>query len=597
MDRSLLDSGRPILLSHSAGRWAEVLLVLGLFLAAVLLFVFDLGNLPLRDWDEGIVAQVARYISQAPVTSWRWLHPKLGDTAYVNKPALVHSLIAIAYTLGGVNEWTARLPGALLTALSVPLLYGIGREIFPNRAPAIFAALIYLTWLPVVRHGRLAMLDGAVLCFFCFLVWCMLRSRRNVRWALGIGISFGIICLTKGILGFLLVAIALLFLLWDTPRLLTSSYLWIGIGLGIAPFIGWYWVQRSQTAISINDNLVGQSLRRIWDPVERNSGPLWYYLLELLKYGWPWLLFLPQGLRRCWENRSLGWAKLILVWSGLYFFTISIMGTKLPWYILPLYPALALAGGIQCALAWEQSHNRPYPRIWIVILGILALGGWAGSLYFWFGPDKEPDLQLTLAAAGLTMTVAATLVARQNRQFLAILLWGTYITLLLFVSSNHWVWELAENYSVKPVAAMLQQHTTSSTKIYTTHPDTRPSLDFYSQRQTIDVDDEELQCLWQHAPEPYLLTEDPDLGKRNLDNVKIIDCVDPESSGTLNCLDLPSDRSSDRQYWWLVKRTHTADSSKNPADCINKEKKEKPDREPQDPEPSPRPRDPNLPLT
>ncbi len=577
-------------------RSTELLLVLGFFLAAVLLFVFDLGNLPLRDWDEGIVAQVAWDIAQAPVASLRWLYPRLGDTAYVNKPALVHSLIALAYHLGGVNEWMARLPGALLTALSVPLLYGIGREIFPNRAPAVFAALIYLTWLPVVRHGRLAMLDGAVLCFFCFLIWCMLRSRRNLRWALGIGLGFGLICLTKGILGFLLVAIALLFLLWDTPRLLTSSYLWIGIVLGIFPVIGWYWAQRLQATVANDVNLVGQSLRRIWDPVEQNSGPPWYYLLELLKYAWPWLLFVPQGLWLSWKNRNSGWAKLILVWSGLYFLAISLMGTKLPWYILPLYPALALAAGTQCALAWEQLRHRPYPRIWIVWLALLALGGWAGSLYFFFGPDKEPDLQLTLAAAGLTMTVAATLVARQNRQFLAILVWGTYITLLLFVSSNHWVWELAESYAVKPVAAMLQEHTPNGTKIYTTHADTRPSLDFYSQRQIIDVNESDvLQCLWQHAPEPYLLTEQSEPKKLDLDAAQIIDCVDPESDSAtaLHCLNVPPERT----YWWLIKRTKKADNSRDPATCFNKGKKEKePDRELPDPDVTPKRRDPNLPL-
>ena len=49
--------------------------------------------------------------------------------------------------------------------LSAVMRYAIGREIFPQRLPAVFSALIYLTLLPVARHGRLAMLDGAVVCF------------------------------------------------------------------------------------------------------------------------------------------------------------------------------------------------------------------------------------------------------------------------------------------------------------------------------------------------------------------------------------------------------------------------------------------------
>jgi len=170
--------------------------VIGLLLAALLLYGINLGSLPLRDWDEGIVAQVASEIAKAPEGTLRWLYPTLNGESYINKPPLVHLLIAWAYSLWGINEWTTRLPGAILTALGVPLLYGIGREIFPRRLSAIFSALIYLTLLPVLRHGRLAMLDGAVLCFFLFSMWCLLRSRRDLRYSLGVGIGFGLIGLT-----------------------------------------------------------------------------------------------------------------------------------------------------------------------------------------------------------------------------------------------------------------------------------------------------------------------------------------------------------------------------------------------------------------
>ncbi|MBC7970704.1 MAG: hypothetical protein H7Z11_11370, partial [Verrucomicrobia bacterium] len=48
-------------LSHSplAERWLDRVWLLGLLLAAGLLFGVNLGTLPLRDWDEGTVAQVA----------------------------------------------------------------------------------------------------------------------------------------------------------------------------------------------------------------------------------------------------------------------------------------------------------------------------------------------------------------------------------------------------------------------------------------------------------------------------------------------------------------------------------------------------------
>jgi 4-amino-4-deoxy-L-arabinose transferase-like glycosyltransferase len=505
---------------------------LGLLIAALLLFGVNLGGLPLRDWDEGIVAQVAREIWRSPPDSLTWLYPTLWDAPYFNKPLLVHWLIAIAYSMGGVSEWTSRLPGALLTTLSVPLLYKIGREIFHRRPPAIFAALIYLTTLPVVRHGRLAMLDGAILCFLLLMLWCLLRARRDNRYALGIGIGLGLICLTKGLLvGVLVGAIACLFLAWDTPRLLTTPHLWLGILIGSIPVVFWYGAQWGHYGQKFfGKNLVNQSLSRIWTTVEDNTGPPWYYLLEILKYGFPWLLFLPQGLKLAWENRNLSWAKLALVWSGVYFAAVSLMATKLPWYILPIYPALALIGGAQLAVLWNQGRHEgikhtpsPYSPVWIGIFAVLALVGWAGAIYFGYLSAKpEADLQLILMNVGITMTVVAVLVARQNPQFLAVLIWGTYLSLLLLMLSDHWVWELAEAYPVKPVAEIIQQNTPVGQKIYTSYPLYRPSLNFYSDRQIIPATPYQLRQQWRRKRKPYLLLDSTVLQALELEPKRVL---------------------------------------------------------------------------
>ncbi|MGH2413043.1 MAG: ArnT family glycosyltransferase, partial [Microcystaceae cyanobacterium] len=259
-------------------RWLDLLWIAGLLLAALVIFGINLGNLPLRDWDEGTVAQVAKEIWRSPASNSSWLFPTLWGEPYFNKPPLVHNLIALAYSLAGVNEWTARLPGALLTACSVPLLYQLGREIFPVRFPALLSALVYLTLLPVVRHGRLAMLDGAVLFFGIFMMFCVLRSRRDLRWSLGVGLGLALIGLSKGIVALLLGVIALIFLAWDTPRLLTSVYFWLGVFLGSTPVMAWYtaqWVHYGQPFIKAG--IVDQSFRRVHEDVEAHGGPLWYY--------------------------------------------------------------------------------------------------------------------------------------------------------------------------------------------------------------------------------------------------------------------------------------------------------------------------------
>lgn len=525
MYRKLFTLGKPENWLDSQETWNDRFWVLGLLLAAIILYTIDLGTLPLRDWDEGIVAQVARDIWRAPTASLRWLYPTLAGEPYINKPPLVHLLIAWAYSVGGVSEWTTRFPGAILTAISVPLLYGIGREIFPRRLPPIFAALIYLTLLPIVRHGRLAMLDGAVLCFFMLMVWCLLRSRRNLHYCLGIGIGFGLLCLTKGILGLLLGAIALVFLAWDTPRLLSCRYFWGGVAIGSAPVAFWYGAQFQHYGQTfINEGIVNQSFKRVWAPLENHAGPPWYYLLEILKYNWPWLLFLPQSLRQTWENRNLGWAKLVLVWSGVYLLAISVMNTKLPWYVLPVYPAFALALGAYLAEIWHWPSTKPYPRGWREILAILALVGWVGSIYFAkFAAKPELDLQLILAAIAFTFTLAAILVAQRDFQFIAILFWGTYISLVLLMTSEHWIWELAEAYPVKPVAELIEKSNIPvAEKVYTSYQYFRPSLNFYSDRQVIPASFEELKKHWEEGSSPYLLLENPSLKNLNLERVKTL---------------------------------------------------------------------------
>ncbi|WP_216087057.1 ArnT family glycosyltransferase [Stanieria cyanosphaera] len=529
-------------LSHN---W-EWLGLSGICIAALILFGLNLGETPLRDWDEGIVASVAREIWRSYENGNHWLYPTInGGQPYWNKPPLVHWLIACSYSWFGINEFSTRIVPAMLSALSVPLLYGIGKEIFTDSKAVVFSTLVYLTLLPVARHGRLAMLDGAIVCFLNLTVWCLLRSRRHLRNLLGVGLGLGLICLTKGIMmGLLLGAILILFLAWDCPRLLKNSWFWQAIIIGIIPVLLWYGLQylrygQAFLGISLGD----QTFSRIWSSVNERQGAPWYYLLEILKYTFPWLLFLPGGILTAFTYRSSSWAKLALVWSGVYLVTISLMATKLPWYIFPIYPALSLLIGVNLAKIWHS--GRRYPIIWSQILRlsktetartgvpqaiifiILSLACYLASI--WFGLVSSPpdyNLLLVLGIMALTLTIATVMLLRQSRQFIVTLFIGLYVALLLFFSGFHWVWELAEAYPVKPIAAMLKQATPSQQIIYTSYPYHRPSLNFYSDRVIIPTSHEELINYWQQEQSIYFLIE-PSLSEQlHLEGRHVLGTVD-----------------------------------------------------------------------
>jgi 4-amino-4-deoxy-L-arabinose transferase-like glycosyltransferase len=537
---------------------------LGLFCLALILFTSNLGSLPLRDWDEGIIAQVSREILQG----WQqglntWLYPTIHQTPYLNKPPLIHWFVAWSYHLGGVNETTARLPSALLTALSVPCLYGLVREIINQRLSAIFTSLVYLTLMPVIRHGRLAMLDGSVLLFWIITLWCILRCRRDLRYALPAGIALGLLGLTKGILlAVLLGAIALIFLWWDTPRLLFHKYFWLGIGLGMIPLGAWYIAQFSHYGLYfLKSNLLNQSLKRVWEDVGSNTGPVWYYLLEILENITSWQIFWLWGLKFANDHKNFSWGKLIIVWTSVYLIAISLMQTKLPWYVLPLYPAIAITTGIFLAEFWQ---NFPVDLTWrkfnifvsqpinspkeeklfmqqpqsekfynlvrqsnLVFFSLLTLIGIAGILFF---SGKMPftnqsiswEIILIFLAVILTTSIAAFLLWKKDRQFLPILFWGTYVALFMFVNSQYWNWELAENYAVKPLAEIIQQNSQPQQKIYSLARTDRPSLNFYSDRPIIRVGPDRIQQEWQNNPAPIVLIEDIYLKNISVPSIKVL---------------------------------------------------------------------------
>ena len=468
----------------------------GFFLTAIFLYTYNLGEVPLRDWDEGIVATISREIWRATPDSYTWLYPQnLDGTPYWNKPPLIHDLIALSYSCFGVSEWSTRLPAATISALAVPLLYGIGREIFERRLEAIYATTAYLTLIPVARHGRLAMLDGAVLSFFCFVIWCLLKQNqakkiRSRFYTLGVGLGLGLICLTKGVaLGILLGAIALSYY-FLTKNKFNVSFFGL-IFLGLLPAIAWYILQIIHYGSNfIEINLGIQTFNRVLTTVENNSSPPWYYLLEIAKYTMPWLIFLPGGIQLAWQQRQQIWAKLALVWVSLYLIAISVMATKLPWYIMPIYPAFALLVGANIARIHDKFRVGLISKILLIIVAIIA---WGGSIYYlWFDPSQDQDLFLVLGTLALFVTIANILIQRKNRYFIFAIAIALYSALLFLFNSSHWNWELGESYDVKPVAAMIRSVTPENQIIYTSYPYYRPSLDFYSDRRVIPLANQRL---------------------------------------------------------------------------------------------------------
>lgn len=492
--------------------WLEFFYFTSLFLAALILFLVNLGELPLLDFHEGVVAQVAKEIYQQFDSLDSWMFPTFWGEPYLIQPPLVHWLIALTYKIGGLSEFTTRLPGALLGAISVVLIYNIGREIFVARFPALCSALIYLTCVPVVRLSRLAMLDGPLLCFELLCIWAILLSRRDLRWSLLAGMALGFMSLTRGSFALQTLVVIVLFVLWDTPRLLTSQYFLGGFFLGVVPGIGWYIAQGLHYyEFSSFQDFLGLFMGQISTTKLDSTSNVQGYLLQMLQYVFPWAVVMIAGLKLVSVNVHWGWGKLILVWIGAYLALFLVAFGQNSWSLLPLYPGLALAGGKQLDLVRNLPSYVDYPQVWTYSFTLMAAIAAFAGLHW--GIRNYVDFYLPFISGSLAMTFAATsiAIAQQEKQFIPLLFWGLFVSIFLLVVSPHWIWELQGVEPVKPIAKLVKQYTPQEQIIYTSMSQERPSLDFYSDRKIVALETNDLRHHWQedsqHNLDVYLLLD------------------------------------------------------------------------------------------
>jgi 4-amino-4-deoxy-L-arabinose transferase-like glycosyltransferase len=133
------------------------------------------------------------------------------------------------------------------------------------------------------------------------------------------------------------------------------------------------------------------NFRPFVQPILGHSGPVWYYLPAVLIGFFPWSVFLgPAAIDAVWRLRERHpWHDGLILstcWCGVFFIFWSICSTKLPHYVLPAYPALALMTG--CFLeTWISQPSR-------------------------VGPAWMKNAWITTIAVGLCMMVAVAIAAR-----------------------------------------------------------------------------------------------------------------------------------------------------------------------------------------
>ncbi|MGQ0634772.1 MAG: ArnT family glycosyltransferase [Planctomycetaceae bacterium] len=127
--------------------------------------------------------------------------------------------------------------------------------------------------------------------------------------------------------------------------------------------------------------LLRHNVERYLSPMEGHGGPLIYYpaalLIGILPWSWPGLVGLIEAVRRRMQTVVGGEAdRFLLVWVGAYLAFFSFSRTKLPSYVLPCFPAVAILAGRSLS-AWLQPGATVSLRTRRFTLGGITLVGLA----------------------------------------------------------------------------------------------------------------------------------------------------------------------------------------------------------------------------
>lgn len=337
---------------------------------AALLYLFKLGTGALLDWDEATYAEISREMA----ASGNWLSPTWAHHPFFKKPPLIFWLQAGLFHRFGVNEFWARFPSALAAVGVVVLVYLIARRI-ASPAAGVFAAFTLMTMSHFDRAAREGITD-ALLCFCIFLaIYAWLRlSREAPAWFYLLCAAIGFGALVKGPAVLVApLAIAGDWLITRKPeKRLARRHYFCGALLVIAVIAPWHIWMTIHYGRAFLHQYVGIELgRRITTKFEGSGGGPAYYLPVILFGAFPWSIVAPIGLgkwlwRRQWD-KSLVW-----IFSAIVLMGYSVLPTGHQWYILPVYPALAIEVGRLLVDSGERWRVVRYISISVLAAGILV---------------------------------------------------------------------------------------------------------------------------------------------------------------------------------------------------------------------------------
>ncbi len=489
---------------------------------AAIIWFTQLGYRDLIEPDEGRYAEIPREM----VATGDWVTPRLNGFKYFEKPVLQYWATAAAYRLFGDTTTTARLWPALTGFLGALWAGFLGLRLY-GRAAGFYAFLISISSLLYIIDGHYLVLDMSLAVFLFVGVGCLVLAQRSrddaairCNWMLTGWIALALATLSKGLIGVVLPAVTVVvYSLWARDWVLWRQ---LHIVKGLAAFLlvaaPWF------VAVSLANPefpqffFIHEHLHRYTSTVHEREGGYWYFVPVFLLGVFPWVaVALASLIRPGFSSRSQGVAgfdteRFLWSFALVVFVFFSAGQSKLPSYILPMMPVVAVMAGHRLA---TQGYHRVDAWLLAIMAVALVLTGWqitslasdviTADMYL----DYRPWI---FAAAGLYAGAAllANLLHRLRATHIAVIgllaLLAAQLLLLGFQS-------LAASRSSQELARAIRANVPEGTEIFAlaSYPQ---SLAFYmKQTLTLVIVTDEMKMGIQQEPDRWIGSEEEFLAR------------------------------------------------------------------------------------
>jgi 4-amino-4-deoxy-L-arabinose transferase-like glycosyltransferase len=306
--------------------------------------------------DEGYYAIQARWIWE----SGDWLTPQWWGLPIYDRTIGLQWLIALAYHLFGLNEFSVRLPSTIACIVSVLLTYEVGKILFDRQIAWLGAAILMLMGL-WVSEAHTAQQNTALVAIELLGIWALLKTadsqstslsssrlptRINWGWGILAGASIGWGFLLKGFMIFVPI-IALLPYTIDRQRyqrFLTNPGIYLGLIFGAIPTGLWLILSCHKYGGLMPVRELVNKLLFLSQTDTYNPGPFYYFWILPLNI-FPWALFSAIGAIVVWQKiLSIDYStqSLTLGYPIVLFILLSLFKTRMAYYMMQLLPFMAL---------------------------------------------------------------------------------------------------------------------------------------------------------------------------------------------------------------------------------------------------------------